>query len=83
MCYTVIQHQAPVAQWIERLTSNQQAAGSSPAGRAKAHLLAKSTLRRVDFGFVGRLWFKRILTKAGYNDILNVKMSSYPHRCLS
>ena len=52
ICYTVVQHQAPVAQWIERLTSNQQAAGSSPAGRAKSHPLTKSTLKRVDFGSV-------------------------------
>jgi hypothetical protein len=46
-----VQYQAPVAQWTERLTSNQQAAGSSPAGRAKSHPLTKSTLKRVDFGF--------------------------------
>ena len=28
---------APVAQWIEQLTSNLQAVGSSPAGRARVH----------------------------------------------
>jgi hypothetical protein len=26
-------HNAPVAQWIERLASNQEVAGSTPAGR--------------------------------------------------
>ena len=31
----VIRPHAPVAQWIESLTSNQKVVGSSPAGRAK------------------------------------------------
>jgi hypothetical protein len=29
---------APIAQWTERLTSNQKAAGSSPAGRTTSFL---------------------------------------------
>ena len=32
-CYNI--PLAPVAQWIESLTSNQKVVGSSPAGRAK------------------------------------------------
>ncbi len=31
-------HPAPVAQWTERLTSDQMVAGSNPAGRAKSRL---------------------------------------------
>src|SRR5579859_7976699 len=39
---------APVAQWIEHLTSNLVAVGSSPAGRATAHSLAPNALPFLD-----------------------------------
>ena len=35
---------APVAQWIERLTTNQEVAGSNPAGRANLSRLCENRL---------------------------------------
>jgi hypothetical protein len=41
---------APVAQWIEQLTSNLQAVGSSPAGRAKVHSPSTSQRHQANHG---------------------------------
>ena len=39
---------APVAQWIEHLTSNLVAVGSSPAGRVTVHSLSPNALPFLD-----------------------------------